>query len=283
MQPGSSTCISSSSSEQGDDVPFADWDQMDQIWAEAWQATAAELLRERTLERVARGFVAKKADYVERCHRVCSKSTDFCLRTAKCQQARSMLFMSVILGDPAYVMYCCREGCGLDVRNVHGETALHIASIYGQVEIVRILCQGGVDLNCLDSTGHTPLARVVHHRPDAAIDIIRCLLEFGSDVNKAGHPFIGTPLHIAADHGDVDIVELLCKSGAEIDKVTGDRATSLHRACGKGHLQVVRYLLRMRADMTRTMDDSQTPLSYSQHWDRCQVTQFLLERSMMVA
>jgi hypothetical protein len=54
-------------------------------------------------------------------------------------------------------MYYDRYTWILDWSNVQGKTALHIAALKGNEELVRMLCDLGADFNLSDNKGNTPL------------------------------------------------------------------------------------------------------------------------------
>ncbi len=51
------------------------------------------------------------------------------------------------------------------------------------------------------------------------------------------------PLHLAAYHGHLSIVEYLVGLGADVNKSTDEGMTSLHMASSKGFTDIVRYLI----------------------------------------
>ena len=52
------------------------------------------------------------------------------------------------------------------------------------------------------------------------------------------------PLHTACDNGNLQIVKILIKGGANVDRGDGWlNSTPFHRACSKGHKAVVVYLI----------------------------------------
>lgn len=58
-----------------------------------------------------------------------------------------------------------------------------------------------------------------------------------------------TPLYMAASEGRKDIVDLLLKNKASVDKrVSETRYTPLHIASRKGHVSIINVLLEMGAD-----------------------------------
>jgi len=73
-------------------------------------------------------------------------------------------------------LYFDRYPWTLDWSNVHGKTALHIASIRGNEELVRMLCDLGADFDLADNLGNTPL----HYASSwGHVTIVQLLIERG--------------------------------------------------------------------------------------------------------
>ncbi|KAF7301800.1 ANK-REP-REGION domain-containing protein [Mycena indigotica] len=73
-------------------------------------------------------------------------------------------------------MYYDRYPDILDWSNIHGKTALHLASLKGHEELVRMLCDFGADVDLSDNKGNTPL----HYASSwGHIPIVQLLIERG--------------------------------------------------------------------------------------------------------
>ena len=70
----------------------------------------------------------------------------------------------------------CTVNLDLEERDSRGCTALHLASIRGTDDIMRLLLEKGADVSALDLHGNTPLHYCGH------IETIQCLLDFGADI-----------------------------------------------------------------------------------------------------
>ena len=66
--------------------------------------------------------------------------------------------------------------------------------------------------------------------------------------------FQRTPLHIASEHGHLNIVELLLINGASIYSMSLGNYTPLHFASLNGHLSTVEYLISHGADVNAIED-----------------------------
>ncbi|XP_036375601.1 CARD- and ANK-containing Inflammasome Adaptor Protein [Megalops cyprinoides] len=69
-----------------------------------------------------------------------------------------------------------------------------------------------------------------------------------------------TLLHIAAQHGQVSVMEFLLSKGAKLDMKDSHGRTALHRAAERGHTSSVEALLRAGADIYALDKKSKTPV-----------------------
>ena len=113
--------------------------------------------------------------------------------------------------------------------NIRHTTPLTAAAIKGDIDVVRALLDKGANPNKENSHYHTPLmaAALSSGRDQAtkiiATNIARLLLDRGADPNQAG--YLGYfPLYEAVWTDNKELVELLLRSGADINKkVLGQR------------------------------------------------------------
>ena len=126
------------------------------------------------------------------------------------------------------------------------EKKLYDASKEGDTEVVMKLCNNPVvDVNVeitLRWNGHysTPLIEAARGGHE---EVIRVLLKAGAVVNRTVQLGM-SPLHLAARYGHIDIVRLLLESGAEPNHANIGGVTALQIAVKKGHHRVVKVLLR---------------------------------------
>eukprot|EP00111_Clytia_hemisphaerica_P001648 TCONS_00004672-protein len=79
--------------------------------------------------------------------------------------------------------------------------------------------------------------------------IAEFLIKKGCNVNQANKDKM-TALHVAADHGNTEIMEVLVKANAELNVLDEMLQTPLHRAAQSDHTQACRVLLMNGADQT---------------------------------
>ncbi len=117
-----------------------------------------------------------------------------------------------------------------------GFTALHIASYFGQADVVALLLDHGADVNKVAMNGsdltalHSAVSRL-------HADVVKTLLERGANINVQ---MLGgfTPLMMAAALGAGQIIEILIKHGADksVKSDDGRNASIFASSAGYGDL-----------------------------------------------
>ena len=79
------------------------------------------------------------------------------------------------------------------------------------------------------------------------METIRAVVNAGADVNAVDE-WYGTPLCLASLRGNLEIVDFLIKSHADVNKHCGSLGSAAHAACARGGLPVMRALHAARAN-----------------------------------
>ena len=103
----------------------------------------------------------------------------------------------------------------------------------------------------------SPLAVACEH---GRVECVRLLLRSGAPVN--GSSGAATPLYIAAQNGQAECVELLLAARAAVHQggLAKGRATPLSIACQQGHRECTRLLLAAKANAEQAVTQNRTPL-----------------------
>lgn len=83
------------------------------------------------------------------------------------------------------------------------------------------------------------------------------------------------PLHVAAKRGHVAVIDLLLKSGANINGTSGF-GTPLHDAANMGKMQAVEFLVKNGANVNAVGAEGHTPLTIAQLQGRDAIVQYLI-------
>ena len=129
------------------------------------------------------------------------------------------------------------------------QTALHLASIHRQYEMVCFVVNQGADIEAKDAKGFTPLGVASyygHHK------IMEFLLNKGSNIEYKAfcNDIYATNIIWSAKNGHLEAVKCLVEKGADINKTDDRNQTALYWAVAEGHTEIVKYLLSTKCDIT---------------------------------
>lgn len=171
----------------------------------------------------------------------------------------------------------------LNVQNHQRQTALHLAVITEQPQLVERLLKAGADPRLCDDSGNTALHIACKRGSLACFGVIsqicqRHLASIMSFPNYNGH----NCLHLASINGYISLVEHLARLGADInaqEQCSG--RTSLHLAVDLQNPTLVRCLLDLGANVNCFNYGGFTPyhLTYGRHNEeiRCQLYEKTLQ------
>jgi ankyrin repeat protein len=158
------------------------------------------------------------------------------LHVSFAQRARRILFGCFYLVSCATVPLAALWPAG----DPHAQTtAMNLAAQRGNIAEMKALLRGGVDVNCADETGITPLMAAARGGQVAAV---RKLLAVGARID-ARAPVLGTPLILAIVNVQHDVMRELIARGADVDRADATGQTPLGCARNAGDDQAVRILI----------------------------------------
>ena len=127
----------------------------------------------------------------------------------------------------------------VNAANPEGFTPLGLAGFFGHLDAAKVLLENGADVNA------TSPSRFANTALDAAVagnrtDVVKVLLAAHGNPNVRSEGN-ATPLHKAAQHGNLAIVEMLVAAGADVNAVR-DGGKPIDDAEKEGHATVVSFL-----------------------------------------
>ena len=129
-----------------------------------------------------------------------------------------------------------------------GWTPLHLAAHYGHGATVEILLHNNapVDLRSRNQLANTALhAALAGQRAAERAQVVRLLVDGGADVNATQHGG-WAPIHQAAANGDRETLELLTNRGARTDVANDTGVTPAAIARQRGHDAIAAWLEERR-------------------------------------
>lgn len=128
-----------------------------------------------------------------------------------------------------------------------GYAELAAAIRAGDAAQVQALLAQGVDASATDGKGAAPVLVAASRGKH---DITRQLIARGADLNvRYAAYYDATPLMLAVNNRDGEMVRLLLEAGAQVDLVDSNGDPALNWACFHGDLGIVDQLLRHRANV----------------------------------
>ena len=202
-----------------------------------------------------------------------------CLFGVACTTLEDSLRQAVEQNDEIAVNNVLNRGINPNFNSSDNTPLLILAAAQGNESIVKSLIKAGADINATDKNNWTALMTAVKERNT---EIVQILVNAGADVNKKGDtlnksPYtrcVGfychnsyssshgiTPLMIACQREQVDIVRILLKAGASVN-VRGERGdTALIEATRRGNVEIVEMLIDAGADINLRNDERDSALS----------------------
>jgi len=144
--------------------------------------------------------------------------------------------------------------CNADVtlRDDHGKTALHIAAADGCYELVELLLKHGSDVDISDDSGNTALHYGVknYYSVKSVVDV---LLKNKANVNTSNDSG-KTPLYTAVSKGLVPVVSKMLHANSGNPNTFSPDKSALAAACEMGNVEIVDMLLKNGAEPNPTSD-----------------------------
>ena len=150
-------------------------------------------------------------------------------------------------GDLEAVRNLIREAADVNTSLGDGTTALHWAAEKDDAEMAQLLIYAGANIRATTRIGgYTPLFMAARRGAAPVVDV---LLKSGSDVNVAAINDM-TPLMFAALSGDRESVRLLVEAGADVNAREAEHGqTALIFAAAYDRADVIEELVEHQADL----------------------------------
>ncbi|XP_067660904.1 ankyrin repeat domain-containing protein 50-like [Haliotis asinina] len=155
----------------------------------------------------------------------------------------NILHSACLVGDVEVVKYVLSQNM-LDInsRVKCGRTAVMLAAGNGNKDLVQLFVDKGADVSLLDKTGDNILHCACR---GGGAEVLKYILSKDMvDINSLGHRK-RTPVIVAAERGQKEVVELLVKHGADLSLSERSGGNILHHVCQRGHYKLVKYVLSL--------------------------------------
>src|SRR5258706_15161633 len=156
-----------------------------------------------------------------------------------------------------------------------GGTALIWAAAHDEADIVKVLLRGGANVNAKDMGGYTALLRALEKKNDAVAELL--LTQPNLEVNAQG--FSGmTALTWYVWSGIERNVKSLLERGANPNLSDADGDTPLHGAAQRGNVKLLQMLFAAGADPNARNKVGGTPLMWAGVYGQDAAARVLIEK-----
>lgn len=191
----------------------------------------------------------------------------------------------------------------VDTKN---KTALHYAAENGYTEVAKLLIDAGATVDCEDSEHRTPAQLAAEHGylstlktvesgkagdgPRLLVSaskagqllIVQYLLQNNVSPERGNEHTQTGPLSVAAMQGHNDVVLMLLRHGANMNREDSERKTALHYAVQNGFIEVVQTLLGSQVNINAPDSLRYTPLHHAARCGQVEVARLLLDNGAEV-
>ncbi|XP_068731937.1 B-cell lymphoma 3 protein homolog isoform X1 [Montipora capricornis] len=163
------------------------------------------------------------------------------------------LHLAVITHQIHMVRKLIESGADVNLMDRHGQTALHLACqdndvncVYAMRDVTRINSVAEIQLELKNSKGLSALHVATLNGNK---QLIATILDMGADIDEEDSNSGRTPLHHAVEADNYSVTEYLISRGADVNKVTFAGNTPLHTASGRDMENMVKLLLAHGANV----------------------------------
>jgi uncharacterized protein len=179
---------------------------------------------------------------------------------------KTALMVAAEHGQSEVIQALVRRKADVNLKHYSDLTALMLAAGGGYTEAVKVLLSAGADPNAMGFYFHygnfTPLMFAIRSKSENKLRVIDALIAGGAELNSKRA--VRTPLMVAIENDDPDMIAALFKRGADVNGRGGSDITPLMFAAIGGTPRVVRALLDAGADVSLRDNQGKTALAFAE-------------------
>ena len=187
------------------------------------------------------------------------------------------LLMACTSSSKMLIQLFIDSGANVFVTNSEGLSPIYHACGYNQKEVVKLFLENGLDVNYKlpNSESSSDMGNYLDFVETANNLAMDSAYNLTNSYTYGGESLI----HLATKNGQLYMVELLLKRGAEVNIQDESENTPLHYAAANGKKDLVKLLLEQGADVNKVNIKEQKPIDYSNIKGFNEITEMLLQHN----
>ncbi|KAK4878595.1 hypothetical protein RN001_011101 [Aquatica leii] len=180
------------------------------------------------------------------------------------------LLKAIELDDKDLTDYLMKWKVDINIQSNNGQTPLGGALENGLTAVSKLLIQMGADVNIQRAAG-----TYLHLAAQYGVNVVDELLDAGFDINHKDL-YGETPLTVALQSNQVDIMTVLLERGADPNVRNNEGYSCLHQAVGEHESSVVSLFLSKGVSVNERTSRGNTPLLYALHHEKLDNAKLLI-------
>ncbi|KAK1666043.1 hypothetical protein QYE76_054202 [Lolium multiflorum] len=182
------------------------------------------------------------------------------------------LCFAVTRGDENLLHQLLKRNLDPNESDQDGRTALHISASMGNEQCVKLLLEFGADPNARDSEGKVPLWEALYAKHDT---VVQQLVNGGADLSLGD---TGLYCCIAIEQNNIELLEEILNRIPDANRPSKDGNIPLHRAVCDGNVEMVKLLLKHRADIDKQESSGWTPRALAEQQGHEEIQQLFKQQ-----
>ena len=189
----------------------------------------------------------------------------------------SDLFLTIQKNDIELVTESLKENIDINRTNENGDSPLLAAARIGNLKIMDLLLKHGAHINQLDARKRDILNIAISHKNPK---LAHWALDNKIDPTMVTSIYEGSALIYACHQGQVEIVKMLIKAGAPLNRINNLGWTALLETTVLGdgsekYQEITRLLVNAGADKSIKDRDGKTPLDHARERGHSEIVKIL--------
>jgi ankyrin repeat protein len=187
------------------------------------------------------------------------------------------VFIACRNGDTKEVVRHLEAGIHVDIKDENHASLIATSIEGGYEDIVKVLIDNGLDPNkALNSFGETPLMRAVTEKNKPIVEL---LIKSGADVNMADESGY-TPLMSASAVGDISLIEFLAHEGADPGKQSDNGRDAFTEAILSEQISAISWWVSHGKDIGQRDSMGTSPLMIAAKAGKYAASMWLLDQGV---